>query len=65
MSSHELQCALMLMLEFSNVYYKLYQVCHLNNKYRYKKEYVQVISLSNPLFCGCTFKEFYLVNRSE
>jgi hypothetical protein len=22
-------------VEFSNIYYKLYQLCHLNNKYRY------------------------------
>ena len=39
MSSHELQSALMLMVEFSNIYYKLYQLCHLNNKYRYLKQY--------------------------
>jgi len=26
---------LMLTVEFSNIYYKLYQLCHLNNKYRY------------------------------
>ena len=35
MSSHELQSALMLTVEFSNIYYKLYQLYHLNNKYRY------------------------------
>jgi hypothetical protein len=36
MSSHELQIALMLTVEISKVYYtKLYQLCHLNNKYRY------------------------------
>jgi len=35
MSSHELQSALMLTVEFSNIYYKLYQLCHLNNKYRH------------------------------
>ena len=35
MSSHELQSALMLTVEFSNIYYKLYQLCHLINKYRY------------------------------
>jgi len=35
MSSHELQSALMLTVEFSNICYKLYQLCHLNNKYRY------------------------------
>jgi hypothetical protein len=35
MSSQELQSALMLAVEFSNIYYKLYQVCHLNNKYLY------------------------------
>ena len=35
MSSHDLQSALMLTVEFSNIYYKLYQLCHLNNKYRY------------------------------
>jgi len=34
MSSHALQSALMLMVKFSNIYYKLYQLCHLNNKYR-------------------------------
>ena len=34
-SSHELQSALMLTVEISNTYYKLYQLCHLNNKYRY------------------------------
>jgi len=32
MSSHELQSALMLTVEFSNIYYKLYQLCHSNNK---------------------------------
>ena len=35
MSSHELQSALNLTVEFSNIYHKLYQICHLNNKYRY------------------------------
>ena len=35
MSSHELQSAWMLTVEFSKIYYKLYQLCHLNNKYRY------------------------------
>ena len=35
MSSDELQSALMLTVEFSNIYYKLYQLCHLNNKYWY------------------------------
>ena len=35
MSSHELQSELMLTVEFSNIYYKLYQLCHLNNKHRY------------------------------
>jgi hypothetical protein len=35
MSWHELQSALLLMVEFSNIYYKLYQLCHLNNKHRY------------------------------
>ena len=35
MSSHELQSALMLTVEFSNICYKLYQLCHFNNKYRY------------------------------
>jgi hypothetical protein len=36
-SSHELRSALMLTVEFSKMYYttKLYQLCHLNNKYRY------------------------------
>jgi len=33
-SSQELQSSLMLTVEFSNIYYKLYQLCHLNNKYR-------------------------------
>ena len=37
---HELQSALMLTVELSNIYYKLYQLCHLNNKYRYYKQYV-------------------------
>jgi hypothetical protein len=46
MSSHELQSALMLTVEFSEVYYtgKLYQLCHLNNKYRYQKQYVMSLS---------------------
>ena len=35
MPSQEMQSALMLKVEFSNIYYKLYQLCHLNNKYRY------------------------------
>jgi len=35
MSSHDLQSTLMLTVEFWNIYYKLYQLCHLNNKYRY------------------------------
>jgi hypothetical protein len=40
MTSHELPSALMLTVEFSKirVYYtigKLYQLCHLNNKYQY------------------------------
>ena len=35
MFSNEWQSALMLTLEFSNIQYKLYQHCHLNNKYRY------------------------------
>ena len=35
MSSHELQSALMLTVKFSNIYYKLYQLCYLNNKCRY------------------------------
>ena len=35
MSSHELKSALMMTVEFSNIYYKMYQLCHLNNKYRY------------------------------
>jgi len=35
LSLHELQSALMLTVEFSNIYYKLYQMCHLNNKYQY------------------------------
>jgi hypothetical protein len=35
MYSHEMQIALLLMVEFSNTYYKMYQLCHLNNKYRY------------------------------
>jgi len=35
MSSHELRSALMLTVEFSNIYYKLYQLCHLNDEYRY------------------------------
>jgi len=34
------------------MYYKLYQLCHLNNKYRYWKQYVLVISLSYQQFCG-------------
>ena len=34
-SSNELQSALILTVEFLNIYYKLYQLCHLNNKYRY------------------------------
>jgi len=34
MSSHELQSALMLTVDFSNIY-KMYLLCHLNNKYRY------------------------------
>ena len=33
-SSHELQSALMLTVEFSNIYYKQFQLCNLNNKYR-------------------------------
>jgi hypothetical protein len=45
---------------FGNVLYdilgKLYQLCHLNNKYRYQKQYV--ISLSYQQFWNCT------VNRS-
>ena len=45
-----------LSVEFSNTYYKLYQLCHLNNKHRYQKRYVHVISLSYQQFCGCTFK---------
>ena len=40
MSSQELQIVLMLTVEFSNIYYKLYQLCHLNSKYRYYKQYV-------------------------
>jgi len=35
MSSHELQSALMVTVEFSNIYHELYQLCHLNNKYRH------------------------------
>jgi hypothetical protein len=38
MSSHELQSALMLTMKFSKMYTalgKLYQLCHLNNKYRH------------------------------
>ena len=56
MSSHELQSALMMTVEFSNIYYKMYQLCHLNYKYRYYKQYLHVISLSYQQFCGCTFK---------
>ena len=56
MSSHELQSALILTVEFSNIYYKLYQFYHLNNKYRYQKQYLHVTSLSYQQFCGCTFK---------
>ena len=33
--SHELQSALMLIVKFSKVYYKLYQLYQLNNNYRY------------------------------
>jgi len=35
MSSHELQNTLMLTVKLSNIQVKLYQPCHLNNKYRY------------------------------
>ena len=38
-------------VEFSKIYYKLHQLCHLNNKYRYQKQYVLVMSLYQQ-FCG-------------
>jgi len=37
-------------------HYKLFQLCHLNNKYHYQKQYIHTISLSYQQFCGCTFK---------
>jgi hypothetical protein len=42
MSSDELQSALMLTVEFRKciVLGKFYQLCHLNNKYRYYKQFV-------------------------
>jgi hypothetical protein len=39
---------------FENVVGKLYQLCHLNNKYRYYKQYV--MSLSYQQFWNCTVK---------
>jgi hypothetical protein len=64
-SSHELQSALML-TEFSKkciILRKLYQLCHLNNKYQYKNQYVK--SLSYQHFWSCTAKQLNLGNRSE
>jgi hypothetical protein len=42
LTSDELQSALMLTVEFLKciILRKLYQLCHLNNKYLYKKQYV-------------------------
>jgi hypothetical protein len=48
----EASVALMLRVEFSNIYYKLYQLCHLNNKYCCYKQYILVITLSYHQFCG-------------
>jgi hypothetical protein len=42
---------------------ELYQLCHLNNKYRYLKQYV--ISLSYEQFWNCVVKQLHLGNRSE
>jgi hypothetical protein len=46
------ESALMLTVELSKMYYtgKLYQLCHLDSKYRY------VISLSYQQFWNCTLK---------
>ena len=41
---------------------KLYQLCQLNSKYRYQKQYV--ISPYQQ-FCNCTVKYLNLGNRSE
>jgi hypothetical protein len=41
---------------------KMYQICHLNNKYRYYRQYV--ISFYQQ-FCKCTVKLLYLGDRSE
>jgi len=35
LKQHELQSTLMLTVKFSSICYKLYQLCHFNNKYRY------------------------------
>jgi hypothetical protein len=63
MSSHELQIALMFTMEFKKKYEyiilgKLYQLCHLNNKYRYYKQYV--IYLPYQQFWNCTVSELAL-----
>jgi hypothetical protein len=49
MSPHEMQSVLMLTVEFSKIYYtsKLYQLCHVSNKYRNEKQYV--ISFLSPI----------------
>jgi hypothetical protein len=51
-SSHELQSALMLTVEFLDKFTalgKLYQLCQLCNKYRYYKEYVLSLSTISEL----------------